>query len=72
MPPDQFIDKLMMILRRVFAAFSLHFSHSVHSDVGCRLLGLAVEGQLLLVVEGSGGGGDAGSLTPRCSVIFIS
>ena len=38
---DEFIDKFkyMTILRRVFAVFLLHFSHSVHSDVECRLCG---------------------------------
>ena len=44
---------------------------SVHSDVECRLFLGALNNQQLLVAQRSGGGGDAGSLTLRCSVTPI-
>ena len=55
---DSVIDKVMATWRGDFSRILLHFSHSVHSDIERRLFG-ALDGQQLLVVEGSGRGGDA-------------
>ena len=52
-----------------FCRILRHFSHSVQLDVSAHFS--ALDGQQLLLVEGSGGG-DAGSLTPRRSVTPIS
>ena len=41
--PDEFIDKVMTILRSDCCRILLQFSHSVHSDVECRFfLGIPV------------------------------